>query len=48
MASHRKVPPVSVMDFDATDTPVHGKQEGRLFHGLLRLPLFAAAVCVLW
>ncbi len=33
IASHRKAPPVLVLDFDATDTPVHGKQEGRFFHG---------------
>ena len=22
-----------ILDFDATDDPVHGKQEGRFFHG---------------
>ncbi len=33
IASHRKAPPVLILDFDATDTPVHGKQEGRFFHG---------------
>jgi hypothetical protein len=33
IASHQKAPPVLVLDFDATDTPVHGKQEGRFFHG---------------
>lgn len=33
IASHRKAPPVVILDFDATDTPVHGKQEGRFFHG---------------
>jgi hypothetical protein len=33
IASHQKAPPVLVLDFDATDTPVHGRQEGRFFHG---------------
>jgi hypothetical protein len=33
IASHAKAPPVLILDFDATDTPVHGKQEGRFFHG---------------
>lgn len=33
MASHPKAPPVLILDFDATDTPVHGNQEGRFFHG---------------
>ena len=33
IASHRKAPPVLILDFDATDTPVHGNQEGRFFHG---------------
>lgn len=31
--SHGKAPAVLVLDFDATDTPVHGQQEGRFFHG---------------
>ncbi len=31
--SHKKAPPVLILDFDATDTPVHGQQEGRFFHG---------------
>jgi hypothetical protein len=33
IASHQKAPPVLFLDFDATDTPVHGRQEGRFFHG---------------
>ena len=31
--SHRTAPPYLILDFDATDTPVHGQQEGRFFHG---------------
>lgn len=31
--SHRKAPAYLILDFDATDTPVHGQQEGRFFHG---------------
>jgi hypothetical protein len=31
--SHRAPPPYLILDFDATDTPVHGDQEGRFFHG---------------
>ncbi|MBU6473777.1 MAG: IS1380 family transposase [Alphaproteobacteria bacterium] len=33
IASHDKAPAVLILDFDATDTPVHGNQEGRFFHG---------------
>ncbi|MEK7352950.1 MAG: IS1380 family transposase, partial [Chloroflexota bacterium] len=31
--SFKKSPDELVLDFDATDDPVHGKQEGRFFHG---------------
>ena len=30
MTQHR---PQIVLDFDATDDPLHGQQEGRFFHG---------------
>jgi len=34
IASHgSNVPEQLVLDFDATDDPLHGKQEGRFFHG---------------
>jgi len=33
IASHRKPPEQIVLDFDATDDPVHGNQAGRFFHG---------------
>src|SRR5690606_36619379 len=33
IASHRRAPREIVLDFDATDDPVHGNQEGRFFHG---------------
>ncbi|MHC4181287.1 MAG: IS1380 family transposase [Planctomycetota bacterium] len=33
IASHPTAPEQIVLDFDATDDPVHGKQEGRFFHG---------------
>ena len=29
----RKPPGLLILDFDATDDPLHGKQEGRFFHG---------------
>jgi len=29
----KKAPPLLILDFDATDDPLHGKQEGRFFHG---------------
>jgi len=42
--SHDKSPKEIVLDFDATDDPVHGKQEGRFFHGYYNhycfLPLY--------
>lgn len=31
--SHSEPPKEVVLDFDATDDPVHGRQEGRFFHG---------------
>ena len=31
--SPAKAPRVVILDFDATDDPLHGKQEGRFFHG---------------
>ncbi len=33
MASYDQPPPEIVLDFDATDDPLHGNQEGRFFHG---------------
>jgi hypothetical protein len=33
IASHDQPPERLVLDFDATDAPVHGHQEGRFFHG---------------
>ena len=33
IASFSTVPEELVLDFDATDDPVHGRQEGRFFHG---------------
>jgi hypothetical protein len=33
IASFKTAPEELVLDFDATDDPVHGKQEGRFFHG---------------
>lgn len=33
IASYAKAPAVLILDFDATDTPVHGNQENRFFHG---------------
>lgn len=31
--SHSEAPEELILDFDATDDPVHGRQEGRFFHG---------------
>lgn len=33
VASFKTVPEALVLDFDATDNPLHGQQEGRFFHG---------------
>ena len=44
LESHRKAPKSIVLDLDATDTPLHGKQEARFFHGYYNhycyLPLY--------
>ncbi|SFN30714.1 Transposase DDE domain group 1, partial [Nitrosomonas communis] len=34
VASFKRVPKELILDFDATDDAVHGKQEGRFFHGI--------------
>jgi hypothetical protein len=31
--AHKTPPKRLILDFDATDTPLHGDQEGRFFHG---------------
>ncbi len=31
--AHREPPEEIILDIDATDTPLHGQQEGRFFHG---------------
>ena len=33
LQAHRKAPKQITLDLDATDDPLHGKQEGRFFHG---------------
>lgn len=33
LQAHRRAPREIVLDLDATDTPLHGRQEGRFFHG---------------
>jgi Transposase DDE domain group 1 len=33
LEAHPRAPRRIVLDLDATDTPLHGKQEGRFFHG---------------
>ena len=33
ISGQREAPQVLVLDLDATDDPLHGKQEGRFFHG---------------
>jgi hypothetical protein len=42
--AHKKLPPLMVLDLDATDMPLHGHQEERFFHGYYDcycyLPLF--------
>ena len=44
IASHETPPEQIILDFDATDDPLHGQQEGRFFHGYYReycyLPLY--------
>jgi len=47
IASHDEAPQELILDFDATDDPVHGRQEGRFFHGYYDrycyLPLYVFA-----
>ena len=33
VAAYKQPPKRLILDFDATDTPLHGEQEGRFFHG---------------
>jgi len=45
--AHERAPRQIVLDLDATDTPLHGRQEGRFFHGYYNhycyLPLYIFA-----
>jgi hypothetical protein len=47
IAAHPRPPEHLILDFDATDDPVHGHQEGRFFHGYYDhycyLPLYVFA-----
>src|SRR5690606_26145408 len=47
IATHRQAPEELVLDLDATDDAVHGRQEGRFFHGYYDqycfLPLYVFA-----
>jgi hypothetical protein len=44
LEAHKRAPKRIVLDLDATDDPLHGKQEGRFFHGYYNcycyLPLY--------
>jgi hypothetical protein len=44
LASHEEAPDEIVLDFDATDDPIHGQQEGRFYQGYYKhycfLPLY--------
>lgn len=44
LSAHQKAPKRIVLDLDATDDPLHGKQEGKFFHGYYKchcyLPLY--------
>src|SRR6202795_351776 len=44
LEAYREAPQEIILDLDATDDPLHGKQEGRFFHGYYRhycyLPLY--------
>jgi hypothetical protein len=44
LEAHARAPRQIVLDLDATDTPLHGRQEGRFFHGYYNhycyLPLY--------
>ena len=40
IAAHPRPPESLILDFDATDDPIHGKQEGRFFHGYYDLHCF--------
>ena len=53
--SFKTAPKELVLDFDATDCPLYGKQEDRFFHGHAACPreggeqlLLPAAACLLW
>ncbi len=45
--AHPRPPRRLILDFDATDTPLHGEQEGRFFHGYYDRYCFFAVVCLL-
>ena len=46
--AHEQAPRRIVLDLDATDDPLHARQEGRFFHGFYGSCLLPAAVHLLW
>ncbi len=47
IAAHPRSPKRLILDFAATDTPLHGDQEGRFCHGYYDHFCYAA-LCLLW
>jgi hypothetical protein len=45
MASFKQALKQMILDFDATDDAVHGKQGGRFFHGIQIITAFYRYMC---
>jgi hypothetical protein len=45
VASFKQAPKELILDFDATDDAVHGKQKGRFFHGIQATTVFCPCMC---
>ena len=47
LESFKEPPETLILDFDATDIPIHGEQQRRFFSRILRSLLLPSALCVL-
>jgi len=48
LEAHREAPQEIILDLDATDDPLHGKQEGRFFHGYYGHYCYLPLYIILW
>ena len=48
LEAYEQSPAEVIVDVDAMDDPLHGKQEGRIFHGYCRSYCYLPLYIILW